>query len=172
MSYPHNFASLAGDVPASYLDDNFNAAAQETAFSALSAEVAALPSSSTPLEPTAAGSAGSATDLSKSDHQHPTQRANINLQTGTSYTLAPTDNGATLEFNNASAVAVTVPTGLGAEFNCLLVQVGAGQVTFTAGGGMTQRQASSLTKTRAQWSEVTLYVRGSATEYVLGGDMA
>lgn len=28
MAWPHVFASLGGDVPASYLDDNFNAAAQ------------------------------------------------------------------------------------------------------------------------------------------------
>jgi hypothetical protein len=58
----------------------------------------------------------------------------INAQTGTTYTLVASDNGKVVTLSNASAITVTVPSGLGAGFACLLVQIGAGQVTFSASG--------------------------------------
>lgn len=170
MPFPYTFGALAGTIPLSDLDANFAACAFASDLVATNAVVAALPGTALPLKPVAVALAGSAATLSKVDHQHPTQQANINLQTGTTYTVAASDNGATIELSNASAITVTIPP-LGAEFNCLFVQVGAGQVTFS-GSGVTLRQASSLTKTRAQWSEVSLYIRTNNTDAVLGGDMA
>lgn len=175
-SFPHTFASLGGSEPASYLDDNFAVCAFASDVSALTATVAALPGTATPLKPVAGGSAGAAVTLSKVDHQHPPQSAAPNTQTGTSYTLVPGDDGVVVEFSNGSAITATLPNNAAVGFSCLLVQVAAGQVTFVAAGGASLRQASSLTKTRAQWSVVTAYVRtnagGSAAEWVLAGDMA
>jgi hypothetical protein len=176
MAFPYTFASLSGTVPAAYLDANFANCAEIGPFNTLSSAVAALPSSAIPLIPVAGGAAGTNATLSKSDHQHPPQDGTVNVQSGTTYTLQASDNGKIVEFTNAGAVTLTVPNSLAAGFNCGLCQCGAGQVTINAGAGATRRQASSLTKTRAQWSEVALRVRansgGSAAEFVLSGDMA
>lgn len=41
------------------------------------------------------------------------------------YTLLTTDDGAKLVFTNAGGCTVTVPTGLGADFNCEMIAAGA-----------------------------------------------
>lgn len=61
----------------------------------------------------------------------------INEQTGTTYTFLSTDNGKVVTFNNGSAVTVTIPSGLPVGFNCTGIQLGAGQVGFTAASGLT-----------------------------------
>ena len=61
----------------------------------------------------------------------------INAQTGTTYTFLSSDNGKVVTFNNASAVTVTIPTALPVGFNCTAIQLGAGQVGFTAASGVT-----------------------------------
>lgn len=60
----------------------------------------------------------------------------VNNQTGTSYTIDATDNGKLVTFNNGSAITVTVPTGLPIGFNCKVLQLGAGLVTFQGDGTM------------------------------------
>jgi hypothetical protein len=57
--------------------------------------------------------------------------------TGTARSLASTDHGNIVRCTNASAVAITVPSGLPAGFSCLLVQGGAGVVTAVQGSGVT-----------------------------------
>jgi hypothetical protein len=61
----------------------------------------------------------------------------IKEQTGTTYTFLESDNGKIVTFNSGSAVTVTIPTGLPTGFNCTAVQLGAGQVGFTAASGLT-----------------------------------
>jgi hypothetical protein len=95
--------------------------------------------------------------------------SSVNAQTGTSYTLAATDNGKVLTFNNSSSITLTVPTGLGAGFNCLIVQLGAGTVTPTI-SGTTIYQRQSLTQTAGQYAIATLVAIAPDT-YVLGGDL-
>jgi hypothetical protein len=51
--------------------------------------------------------------------------------TGTTDTILSTDNGKTLIYTNAAAVAVTLPDGLPADFQCTVMQYGAGAVTVT-----------------------------------------
>lgn len=175
-SWPYTFASLSGDVPAANLDANFAAAAFASDLTALEAIVTALPSNSTPLIPVAGGSGGVAASLSRSDHAHPPQAATINKQTGTTYTLTTGDDGKVVELENAASITLTIPATLPQGFSCLIVQTGAGVVTFSADSGATQRAFSSFTKTAGQWAAVSLYVRansgGSAAEYVLAGNMA
>jgi hypothetical protein len=61
----------------------------------------------------------------------------FNTQTGTTYTFTDSDNGKFVTFNNAAAVTVTIPTALILGFNCTAIQLGAGQVGFTAASGLT-----------------------------------
>lgn len=96
--------------------------------------------------------------------------ATINAQTGTSYTLLTSDNGGVVTCSNASAITVTVPSGLGAGFNCLIVQLGAGQVTIS-GSGATINQRQSYTKTAGQYATATLLAHAANT-FVMGGDLA
>ena len=95
--------------------------------------------------------------------------ANLNAQTGTTYTIVASDNGKVVSLDNGSAITVTINTGLGDGFNCLLVQKGAGQVTISAGGGVTIVNRSSETKTAGQYAIVSVINIGSEA-YVLSGD--
>lgn len=54
----------------------------------------------------------------------------------TAYTLSNADNGVQLVFTAASAVAVTVPTGLVAGFGCWIRQKGIGKVTIGKANGV------------------------------------
>jgi|DEB0MinimDraft_10_1074344.scaffolds.fasta_scaffold141093_1 hypothetical protein len=96
--------------------------------------------------------------------------ASINDQTGTTYTLVAGDNGKVVVLNNASAVTVTVPSGLGKGFNCSFVQKGAGQVSFAA-SSTTINNRQSHTKINAQYGVASI-VAYAADTFVLAGDTA
>ena len=96
--------------------------------------------------------------------------ASINDQTGTTYTLVAGDNGKVVVLDNASAVTVTVPSGLGAGFNCSFVQKGAGQVSFSA-SSTTINNRQSHTKINAQYGVASIVAYATDT-FVLAGDTA
>ena len=96
--------------------------------------------------------------------------ATLNDQTGTAYTLLAGDNGKVVVLNNGSAITVTVPSGLGAGFNCSFVQKGAGQVSFSA-SGTTINNRQSHTKINAQFGVASL-VAYADDVFVLAGDTA
>lgn len=79
----------------------------------------------------------------------------VNAQTGTTYTLVTGDNGKVITLSNASAITVTVPSGLGANFACELIQIGAGQVNVVA-SGVTLNAFGSLTHFAGQHAAATL----------------
>ena len=98
--------------------------------------------------------------------------ASINDQTGTAYTLLAGDNGKVVVLNNGSAVTVTVPSGLGAGFNCSFVQKGAGQVSFDNDSGATTiNNRQSHTKINAQYGVASI-VAYADNVFVLAGDTA
>lgn len=80
----------------------------------------------------------------------------INAQTGTTYSLLSTDNGEVITFNNGSPVTVTIPTGLPIGFNCTAIQLGAGQVGFTAAAGVTLNSYGGLLKLAGQHGAATI----------------
>jgi hypothetical protein len=94
----------------------------------------------------------------------------LNVQTGTTYTLVAADSGKIVTCNNAGAVTLTVPAGLGAGFECGILQLGAGQVTPTA-SGTTLHNKGGFTKTSGQYAMVSLVAYASDT-FVLSGDAA
>jgi hypothetical protein len=95
--------------------------------------------------------------------------ANLNAQTGTTYTLQNSDNGKVITLNNASAITLTVPSGLSTGFNCLVVQLGAGAITFTPSGTTIYNRASQ-TKTAGQYAIATL-VSYTTNTFITSGDM-
>jgi hypothetical protein len=96
----------------------------------------------------------------------------INAQTGTTYTTVLTDDGKLVTCDNASAIALTIPPnssvayGIGTQIN--IMQLGAGQVTITAGAGVTLRSAGSKLKTNAQYAVATCCKIASDTWVVVG----
>jgi len=95
--------------------------------------------------------------------------ATMNSQTGTSYTLLASDNGKIITFNNASPITLTVPS-LFSGFNCMIIQLGAGQVTLS-GSGTTISNRSGLTKTGGANAIATL-IGITATTFISGGDLS
>ena len=96
--------------------------------------------------------------------------ASINDQTGTAYTLLASDNGKVVTLDNPSAVTVTVPSGLGAGFNCSFIQKGAGQVSFSA-SSTTIYNRQSHTKINGQYGVASI-VACAADTFILAGDTA
>lgn len=97
-------------------------------------------------------------------------------ETGTTYTFIDGDRGKVITFNNADAITVTVPNSLPIGWTVTCIQLGAGQVTFSAGASATVNNRQSHTKIAGQYGMVTLTVYansgGSSAVVALGGDTA
>ena len=101
------------------------------------------------------------------------QNLTLNAQTGTTYTLALTDNGRLVTLSNASAITLTVPTNASVAFATGAViniqQIGAGQVTVAGAGGVTV--TGTGTKLRTQYSAAAL-VKTGTDSWTLIGDLS
>ena len=95
--------------------------------------------------------------------------ANLINSTATAYTLSTADNGKIISFSSGSPITLTVPNSLIAGFNCMIVQLGAGEVTLTA-SGTTISNRSSFTKTAGTNAILTL-IAMSSTSFISAGDM-
>jgi len=102
----------------------------------------------------------------------------ITTDTSTGYTTVLSDNGKLITLSNASAITATIPPNssvaypIGAQLN--FVQLGAGQVTFTQGAGVTivsTGATASAPKARAQYSSATA-IQTSANNWLVAGDIA
>jgi hypothetical protein len=83
------------------------------------------------------------------------------------YNLTAADNGKILQSTSASAITVTIPTGLPTGFNCTVVQMGTGQITFSG----TYLNRSSFTKTASQYAVVSIMHLGS-DKIIVAGEMS
>ena len=96
----------------------------------------------------------------------------LNAQTGTTYTVVLADDGKLVTCDNAASIALTIPPnstaafGIGTQIN--IMQLGAGQVTITAGAGVTLRSAGSKLKTNAQYAVATCCKIATDTWVVIG----
>jgi hypothetical protein len=99
----------------------------------------------------------------------------FNAQTGTTYTLVAGDLGKWVTASNASGITVTVPPSVFSAGNVVhLQQIGAGQVTFAQGSGVTITSTgatASAPKLRAQYSACTIVCTASNT-FTIVGDLA
>jgi hypothetical protein len=83
------------------------------------------------------------------------------------YSLTVADNGKIIQSTSASAITVTIPTGLPTGFNCTIVQMGAGQITFSG----TYLNRSGFTKTASQYAVVSIMHLGS-NSIIVAGEMS
>ena len=87
-----------------------------------------------------------------------------------SLSLSATHNGAVLVSTSATALNITVPTGLPTGFNCTIVQDGAGQVTVVASS--TTINGRNGLKTAAQHAVIAIVPTTTANAYKVTGDTA
>lgn len=94
-----------------------------------------------------------------------------NLQTA-SYTLVLADSTKTIEMNVASGNNLTVPSNTAVAFpvgtTCNVVQVGTGQTTIVAAGGVTIRSYQSMFRLAGQYALCSLIKRGTDDWWVSG----
>jgi len=99
----------------------------------------------------------------------------FNAQTGTSYTLVLTDVAKVISLTNAAAITLTVPPNSSVAFptgtQLLLYQGGAGQVTITAGAGVTIRSQDSKLKMYGQYAVAGILKIGT-DEWVAFGNLS
>jgi hypothetical protein len=103
----------------------------------------------------------------------PTQRLTLNAQTGTTYTLVAADASYKLvTCSNAAAITVTVPPSIFTAGDVInLQQIGAGQVTFAQGAGVTITSTgatSAAPKLRVQESACTVICTAADTFTIVG----
>jgi hypothetical protein len=89
--------------------------------------------------------------------------ANV-ITISTNYSITAADNGKVIQSTGATAISITIPTGLPTGFNCTVVQMGAGQITFSG----TFLNRTGFTKTASQYSVVSILHLGSNNILVTG----
>ena len=101
-----------------------------------------------------------------------TNLAGFNAQTGTTYTLVVGDKDKIVTASNAAAITVTVPPSVFSANDIINVQqIGAGQVSFAQGSGVTITSTgatSTAPKLRAQYSAASVICTASNTFTVIG----
>jgi hypothetical protein len=98
--------------------------------------------------------------------------AGFNAQTGTTYTLVIGDLNKLVTASNAGAITITVPPSVYAANDVINIQqIGAGQVTFAQGAGVTISSTgatSTAPKLRAQYSACSVVCSASNTFTIIG----
>ena len=93
--------------------------------------------------------------------------ADLQTESGTTKTLAATDNGTIIVCSSNSAITITVPASLPSGFNCMIIQNGSGQVSLSASSTTLNNRNGS--KTAGQYAILTLVHLGSNV-FVVSGD--
>lgn len=83
------------------------------------------------------------------------------------YSLTSADNGDVIQSTASTGITITIPSGLPTGFNCTIVQMGAGQITFSG----TYFNKSGFTKTASQYSVVSILHLGS-NNIIVAGEMS
>lgn len=94
----------------------------------------------------------------------------IVTEAGTTRTLSAADNGTIIYCTSASAVTITTAAGLGAGFNCTIIQGGTGKVTVAQGASTTRVSYSSLYSTMGQYAVISA-VSPVADTFILAGNL-
>jgi hypothetical protein len=95
----------------------------------------------------------------------------VTATSSTTYSTSATDAGTMVQTTSASAVAITIANTLVAGQFIDFVQYGAGQVTFSAGTGVTLVSSGTKLKTSAQYAVASVQCLSSGV-YLLFGDLS
>jgi len=103
-----------------------------------------------------------------------TSKAQINNQTGTTYSIVLADAGYLVTLSNASAISVTIPTDVSVAFpigtQILLMQLLAGQVTVSAvTPGTTTVTGKNGLKTSGRYAVISL-IKIASNSWIVAGD--
>lgn len=137
-----------------------------------------LTNSSVTIGSTSVSLGGTAATVAGLSLTTPKINLGINAQTGTTYTTVLDDNGKLVTLSNASGITLTIPPNssvvypVGAQLN--LAQLGAGQVTFAGGSGVTivsTGATASAPRLRTQYSTATA-VQTSTDNWLVMGDIS
>lgn len=100
-----------------------------------------------------------------------------NTQTGTTYTLAASDNGKLVALDNGAAIAVTIPTNASVALPVgavvMMAQFDNGQVTVTGASGVTVESVGAITSTPATrqiYSSIAA-IQTAANTWLVVGDL-
>lgn len=97
-----------------------------------------------------------------------------NVDFSTSISVTTADNSCFKNSTSATAVTVTLPNNMPQNWNTMVHQAGAGQVTFVAGSGATLNNRFGQYRTASQYAVCavicTANVGGSSAVYTLSGD--
>ena len=89
---------------------------------------------------------------------------------GTTHTLLEANRSRIGRFTSSSAVTVTVPAGLSSNFDCMILQLGTGQITIQAGAGVTLRSGQSAFRTAYRYASVSVICIGT-NEFLVSGEV-
>ena len=98
--------------------------------------------------------------------------AAINAQTGTTYTLIAGDLNDLVTLSNAASITLTIPPSIFSANDVInIAQIGAGQVTFAQGSGVTINSTGATAtapKLRVRYSSASVICTASNTFLVIG----
>ncbi len=92
----------------------------------------------------------------------------IKALTGTTYSFLAADNGKIITMSNAGGITAAIPTGLPVGFSVTVIQLGAGQVGFSADAGVTLNSYNSLKKIIGQHGSASVVIYSSNTANLAG----
>lgn len=93
--------------------------------------------------------------------------ANVVSVSTTPRAITSADNGKILQTTIGTAITISIPTGLPDGFNCTIVQMGAGQITFIG----TYLNRGGFTKSASQYSVISILHLGS-NNIIVSGEMS
>lgn len=86
----------------------------------------------------------------------------------TSVSLAATDNAEVIQSNATTAITITIPKDLPSGFNCMVLQYGTGQITFSGASGVTIINRNGYNKSIGQYALITILHIGSNIVIISG----
>ena len=92
--------------------------------------------------------------------------------TATAYTFVAADMGKQKVCSPATAISVTIPSGLPTGFNCIIIPSSTGQITIIQGAGTTVLNARNQFKTAFKDSPISILPGIAANLYRIAGDTA
>lgn len=93
--------------------------------------------------------------------------ANVVSVSTTTRSITSADNGKIIQTTSGTAITISIPTGLPDGFNCTVVQMGDGQITFTG----TYFNRGGFNKSASQYSVVSILHLGS-DKIIVSGEMS